>query len=676
MSLNKKTYISKQTAITAENLNDIQDSIIDLENKSLSKTEVESALGYTPANQTALPTKVSDLENDSEFVTKSYVDTASVKDWNQNEATASDYIKNRPFYEEEVAEETIVEWTYSPGQTTAVLTLSKPLEEGKTYLAYYKSVVTEVKARKSDSNVISVNFYDTDKTTNIGALTMNNTDSTQGTYSGNPTKSGSFKLVSPASTRIVHLPSKYIEDMYYQETTESKVIYDLSTDTSSSGSLSNQSVIYVSEPITLDKTYIVNNRNMTPMGSDGNVQLDIYNGSSSVGIVTFSSEKTDQGYKGVISCGTSTVIRSLKIIVSASTTIHKIPDKFLPDFVSTETQTLTDAQKTQARENIGATSIDDIVQPDYSQNDLTAKDYIKNRPGGYVTYTYEKGDAIYTNTSAQLTADSSSYCNNSGTVYGQMMMDSTGGTYHDSFKTDFVTGDTYCITVDGTDYYLDGVGYGSNIGAINASSGLGVEKVTTTDNTVVYNCRFDLCPIVAVWANPYGTYLYLFAQDNNTHSVVISKATKSENIVQIPDKFLPVISPNTILSITDGSYVAFNTELSLTDEQKTQARENISIAEYVSSVITKKQVTSGTSFTLEDNAEYRLNNITSLSLSYPTTNFECWMNLTFATSGTISVSFPTGTKYIGKAPEFSNGETWEVSIKDKVVVAAKVGDEA
>lgn len=118
------------------------------------------------------------------------------------------------------------------------------------------------------------------------------------------------------------------------------------------------------------------------------------------------------------------------------------------------------------------------------------------------------------------------------------------------------------------------------------------------------------------------------------------------------------------------------TAQTLNDDQKAQVRENIGIAEYVSSVITKKQVTSGTSFTLEDNTEYRLNNITSLSLSYPTTNFECWMNLTFATSGTISVSFPTGTKYIGKAPEFSNGETWEVSIKDKVVVAAKVGDEA
>lgn len=31
MSLNKRTYISKQTTITAQNLNDIQDAIIALE---------------------------------------------------------------------------------------------------------------------------------------------------------------------------------------------------------------------------------------------------------------------------------------------------------------------------------------------------------------------------------------------------------------------------------------------------------------------------------------------------------------------------------------------------------------------------------------------------------------------------------------------------------------------
>lgn len=44
-----------------------------------------------------------------------------------------------------------------------------------------------------------------------------------------------------------------------------------------------------------------------------------------------------------------------------------------------ESQTLTDEQKAQARTNIGAISEADLVQPDWNQNYTTAKDYIKNR---------------------------------------------------------------------------------------------------------------------------------------------------------------------------------------------------------------------------------------------------------------------------------------------------------
>ena len=86
------------------------------------------------------------------------------------------------------------------------------------------------------------------------------------------------------------------------------------------------------------------------------------------------------------------------------------------------------------------------------------------------------------------------------------------------------------------------------------------------------------------------------------------------------------------------------------------------------------QITSGTNITLADNTEYRLTSVTTLNLTYPTGRFECWMRLTFAASGEATVILPTGTKYIGAAPDFKNGETWEMSIKDGVVIAQKVGD--
>ena len=86
------------------------------------------------------------------------------------------------------------------------------------------------------------------------------------------------------------------------------------------------------------------------------------------------------------------------------------------------------------------------------------------------------------------------------------------------------------------------------------------------------------------------------------------------------------------------------------------------------------QVTAGTEITLADNTEYRLTDVTTLTLTYPTGNFECWMRLNFAASGDITVTLPAGTGYIGTAPDFHNGETWELSFKDKVLAAQKVGD--
>lgn len=84
--------------------------------------------------------------------------------------------------------------------------------------------------------------------------------------------------------------------------------------------------------------------------------------------------------------------------------------------------------------------------------------------------------------------------------------------------------------------------------------------------------------------------------------------------------------------------------------------------------------TAGENLTLADNTEYRLTDVTTLTLTYPTGDFECWLKLTLAESGSITVTLPTGTKYIGNAPSFANGETWEMSIKDGVVIAQKVGD--
>ena len=95
---------------------------------------------------------------------------------------------------------------------------------------------------------------------------------------------------------------------------------------------------------------------------------------------------------------------------------------------------------------------------------------------------------------------------------------------------------------------------------------------------------------------------------------------------------------------------------------------------YNGNLITPQKISEGSNITLADNTEYRLTDVTTLNLSYPEGAFESWMRLTFAASGTITVTLPADTKYIGTAPDFKNGETWELSFKDKVLAAQKVGE--
>ena len=95
---------------------------------------------------------------------------------------------------------------------------------------------------------------------------------------------------------------------------------------------------------------------------------------------------------------------------------------------------------------------------------------------------------------------------------------------------------------------------------------------------------------------------------------------------------------------------------------------------YNNKPIIAQKISEGPYITLADNTEYRLTDVSTLTLSYPTGDFECWMRLTFAASGNITVTLPAETKYIGTAPDFKNGETWELSFKDKVLAAQKVGE--
>lgn len=81
---------------------------------------------------------------------------------------------------------------------------------------------------------------------------------------------------------------------------------------------------------------------------------------------------------------------------------------------------------------------------------------------------------------------------------------------------------------------------------------------------------------------------------------------------------------------------------------------------------------------LTNNSYYILRQVHKLTINPPSTPTVAadviW--ITFADEGDIELAFPTTVKYIGKIPTVKNGETWEITIINKVVSIQKVGEGA
>lgn len=90
-------------------------------------------------------------------------------------------------------------------------------------------------------------------------------------------------------------------------------------------------------------------------------------------------------------------------------------------------------------------------------------------------------------------------------------------------------------------------------------------------------------------------------------------------------------------------------------------------------IIAKQQFfNNGATITITDNTEYiAKEEITNLTIVYPDTDFICSFSFTLASEGDITITLPE-SKYIGGTPSFANGETWELNIKNGVVVGGLV----
>lgn len=77
---------------------------------------------------------------------------------------------------------------------------------------------------------------------------------------------------------------------------------------------------------------------------------------------------------------------------------------------------------------------------------------------------------------------------------------------------------------------------------------------------------------------------------------------------------------------------------------------------------------------LQNNSEYILSNVSDLSIIFPTEEFhEVWLKISTDTNvENINITFPLDAKWISSIPTFLPNQTWELSIKNKVIIAWRV----
>ena len=130
--------------------------------------------------------------------------------------------------------------------------------------------------------------------------------------------------------------------------------------------------------------------------------------------------------------------------------------------------------------------------------------------------------------------------------------------------------------------------------------------------------------------------------------------------------------------INDGANTAYQVEIcrvSFANSQITGIVSQIGNAELKVAGVSRLTPTGGTvNLTVADNTEYRFSStVTSLTITFPSGNFDCWLR--FTTASSITVSLPASATYIGGAPTFEASKTYEMSIKDGVVLCAEVTTE-
>lgn len=346
-------------------------------------------------------------------------------DWNQNDESADDYIKNRPFYSlgsEEVVTTILPKTTYSAG--TESVDLNATLVEGQTYTVTWDDVAYECVARNYEGYLMlgnnAIYEYDGDITTDTGEPFAMETEGNGTQLFIYVAEEKDFTIAiscTEIKENVERLPVKYLPEGYpYKEEFSGKLVENKTVNISAIDSPSidpfeiefvdGNTYTVVWDGVTYEcEAYIAPAPNTPSIGSAAVGEA----GEGGNGEPFFCTV-----YEGQVMLFASEVGEHTISISGLTRKVVKISDEYLPELAPVATsgsyndlsdtptiysdvvryrasQSLTDAQKTQARTNIGAVSSEDITgvvkysteqsltdaQKEVARNNIGAADEVK-----------------------------------------------------------------------------------------------------------------------------------------------------------------------------------------------------------------------------------------------------------------------------------------------------------
>lgn len=149
--------------------------------------------------------------SDMQVATKKYVDEhgGTQPDWNQNDDSAPDYIKNRVCYKEEVPEEIIAEWCPN-GSYIKTFYLKKELVPDQSYTVYLDSnTVTSIATYYDGSVQLNLGKY----LPNISAGSVDQPadyPNSPAVWNGPPSGVNTYKIAIPAHAIYHQIPKEFV----------------------------------------------------------------------------------------------------------------------------------------------------------------------------------------------------------------------------------------------------------------------------------------------------------------------------------------------------------------------------------------------------------------------------------------------------------------------------------